>query len=117
MMRPCSSTTMQSALRTVDRPVGDDEAGAAVHQAVHAALHQCLGTGVDGGSCLIEDQHRRVGHGGAGDGQQLALALRQVRTVAGQHGVVAIRQTLDEAIRVGQLAAAMHSSSLASRRP
>ena len=27
--------------------VGDDEAGAAVHQAVHAALHQSLGAGVD----------------------------------------------------------------------
>ena len=82
--------------------VGDDEAGAAVHQAVHAALHQSLGAGVDGGSSLIEDEHRRVGDGCAGDGQQLTLALRQVRAVAGQHGVVALGQALDEAVGVGQ---------------
>ena len=55
--------------------MGDDEAGAAVHQAVHAALHQSLGAGVDGGSSLIEDEHRRVGDGCTGDGQQLTLAL------------------------------------------
>ena len=41
--------------------VRDDKAGAAIHQAVHAALHQSLGAGVDGGSSLIEDEHRRVG--------------------------------------------------------
>ena len=33
--------------------VGDDEAGAATHQAVHAALHQRLGAGVDGGSLSL----------------------------------------------------------------
>ena len=82
--------------------VGDDEAGAAIHQAVHTALHQSLGTGVDGGGGLVEDEHRRVSNGCAGDGQQLTLALRQVRTVAGQHGVVALGQALDEAVGVGQ---------------
>ena len=82
--------------------MGNDEAGAAVHQAVHAALHQSLGAGVDGGSSLIEDEHRRVGDGCAGDGQQLTLALREVRAVAGQHGVVALGQALDEAVGVGQ---------------
>ncbi len=33
--------------------VGDDKAGAAVHQAVHAALHQCLGAGINGGGRLV----------------------------------------------------------------
>ena len=55
-------------------------------------LDQRLGAGIDGGGGLVQDQHRRVGDRRTGDGQQLALALGQVGTVAGQHGVVAIRQ-------------------------
>lgn len=31
------------------QPVGDDEGGPAVHEAVHALLHQHLGAGVNGG--------------------------------------------------------------------
>ena len=52
-----------------------------------------------------------------GDGQQLALALGQVGAVAGQHGVVALGQAADEVVGAGSLAAAMHSSSWASRLP
>ena len=82
--------------------VRNDKAGAAVHQAVHAALHQRFGAGIDGGGGLVQDQHRGICHGRTGDGQQLALALREVGTIAGEHGVVALRQTLDEAICVGK---------------
>src|SRR5699024_9951957 len=84
------------------QPVGDDEGGAAVHQAVHAGLDHRLGAGVDGAGGLVQDQHRRVGHRRPGNGQQLALALGQVGAVAGQHGVVAVGQPADEAVRVGQ---------------
>ena len=83
--------------------VGNDKAGAAIHQAVHAPLDQRLGAGINGGGRLVQDQHRGIGNRGAGNGQQLALPLRQVCTVVGQHGVVAIGQTLDKAIGIGQL--------------
>ncbi len=73
------------------------------HQGVHAVLDQLLGAGVDGGGGLVQDQHRRVGHGRPGDGQQLPLALGQVGAVAGEHGVVPIGQAADEAVGVGQL--------------
>src|SRR5699024_12396115 len=43
------------------------------------------------------------GAGGAGVGQRLALALRQARAVARHHGVVAVRQPADEAVRVRAL--------------
>ena len=43
-----------------------------------------------------------VGHGGAGNGQQLPLALAEVGAVAGQHGVVAVGQAADEIIGAGQ---------------
>ena len=62
--------------------VRNDKAGAAVHQAVHAALHQRFGAGIDGGGGLVQDQHRGIGHGGAGDGQQLALPLREVADIS-----------------------------------
>ena len=94
-----------NAVRVAHRgqAVGNHEGGAAVHQAVHAVLHQLLGAGINGGSCLIQNQHRRVSNGSAGNGQQLALALTQVGAVAGQHRVVAVGQMLDEGIGVCQL--------------
>ncbi len=55
--------------------VGDDEAGALLHEAVHGALDVGFGVGVDGGGSFIENQNRRLGHKGAGDAEELALAL------------------------------------------
>ena len=83
--------------------VGDDEHGAALHQGVHAALHDGLGARVDGRSGLVEDHHRRVGHGRAGDGQQLPLALAEVGAVALQLRIVALGQAADEVVCAGQL--------------
>ena len=51
---------------------------------------------------FIQNQHRGIGHGSAGNGQQLTLALAQVGAVAGEHRVVAVRQMLDKAVGVGQ---------------
>ena len=39
-------------------------------------------------SRFVKNQHRRVGHCGAGNGQQLALALAEVGTIAGQHCLI-----------------------------
>ena len=55
--------------------VGDDESGPSFHEGIHAVLYQFFGTGVDGGSSLIENQRRRVGHGRPCDGEKLALSL------------------------------------------
>ena len=85
------------------QPVGDDENRAALHQRVHALLHDALGAGVDGGGGLVQDHHGRVLHSGPGNGDQLPLALRKAAAVAGQHRVVALRQHPDEAIRIDQL--------------
>src|SRR5699024_1146377 len=47
--------------------------------------------------------HRRIGHGRPGDGNQLPLALAQIGPVSGKHGLVAVRQTPNETVGVGQL--------------
>ena len=85
------------------QPVGDDEAGAPLHQGVHAALDEHLGAGVNGARGFVENQHRGIGDRRAGDGQQLPLALREVAAVAGEHGVVAILEAADEAVGIGEL--------------
>ena len=59
------------------KPVGDDEAGAALQQGVEALLDQALGFGVDGGGRLVQHQDFRVGEQSAGKGHQLPLALGQ----------------------------------------
>ncbi len=64
-------------------------------------LDQRLGAGVDGRRGLVQNHRRRIGDGGARDGQQLALSLAQVCAVARHHRVVALRQAADEGVRVG----------------
>ena len=83
--------------------VGDHEGGAALHQGVHAVLHQLFRAGVDGGSCLVQNHDGRIGHGRTGNGDQLPLTLGQTGAVAREHGVVAIGQAGDEVVGVCQL--------------
>ena len=66
-------------------------------------LDQTLGAGVDRAGSLVQDHHRRVGDRRPGDGQQLALALRQVGAVGGDLGLVALRQAFDERMRIDLL--------------
>ena len=46
---------------------------------------------------------RGIGHGGAGNGNELPLALGEVRAVVGEHGVVALGQAHDEVVRARKL--------------
>ena len=81
----------------------DDEHRAALHELIHAALHERLRAGIDGAGRLVEDHDRRVGYGRARNAQQLALALAQAAAVALEYSVVAVRQHADEVIGVGEL--------------
>ena len=83
--------------------VGDDKRRAALHQRVHASLHEGLSAGVDAAGCLVKDQDWRVGNRGTGDGQQLAFTLAEVAAVGIEYGVVAIAQTAYEAVGIDQL--------------
>ena len=42
------------------KPVGNDKAGALLHQALESLLDLAFGLGVNAGGCLVEDEHRRV---------------------------------------------------------
>ena len=84
-------------------PVGDDEDRPVVHEAVHALLDKGFGPGVDAAGRLVQYHDRRIGHRAPGDGDQLALALGELAAGPGDHGIVALRQLLDEAVGIGQL--------------
>ena len=81
----------------------DHERGTSVHEGVHALLDDLLGAGVDGGGRLVQDHGRGVGDGRARNGEQLALALRELGGVVGEHGLVAVGKATDEAVRTGEL--------------
>ena len=83
--------------------MGDDKAGAALHQAVHGGLDALLGAGVHTAGGLIQNQDAVVGQDGAGDGQQLLLALAHVGGVLVQLHLVAAGQGADEVVGVGSL--------------
>ena len=59
--------------------VGNDKCGPPLHQCVHTCLHQFLGTGINGGCGLVQDQRRRVCHSRAGNGKKLSLPLAQMK--------------------------------------
>ena len=83
--------------------VGDDKDGASVHELVHPILHDGFGAGVDGGGGFVEDHHRWVANRRTGNGEELALALREACAVATENGVVAVRQHFDKAVGIGEL--------------
>ena len=82
--------------------VGDDDAGPAFHELVHAGLNVFFGAAVDGTGGFVEDEDGWVSDGGPGDVQELTLALAQVVAVAFQDGLVALGQSLDKGIGADQ---------------
>ena len=63
------------------KSVGNDEGGSAVHELIHTVLNHLLGTGIDGGDCLIENEHWRVCNCRPCNGKKLSLTLTQIRAV------------------------------------
>ena len=84
------------------KPVGDDKHRPARREAVHALFNQFFRPGVDGAGGLVQNQHRRVRHGGPGDCQQLPLPLAETAAVVGDPGVVAVGQVADKGVRICQ---------------
>ena len=83
--------------------VGYDKAGAAFHHRGKCILDLDLGTGIDGGGCLIEDQHGRQAQHYSGNASELFLSLGQAASVLGDHGVIPLGQAFNEAVGMGSL--------------
>ena len=100
----------QNEIRVLNggQAVGDDEAGAALHQPVHGLLDLDLRAGVHVGGGLVQNEHGGVAEHGAGDGDKLPLALGDVHAVVGQHGVIPVGQMLDVGVDAGGLGGSHH---------
>ena len=81
------------------KAVRDDKGRAVLHQAIHAVLDVALGAGIDRACRLIQNEDGRLGDRGTRNVEELALSLREVCAVARDHGVVAVFQAHDEAVR------------------
>ena len=70
--------------------MGNDEGGTSFHDVVHSFLHQSLRARVDARGGFVEDERRRIGNGGTGNGKQLTLTLTEVASICSEHGVVTL---------------------------
>ena len=84
------------------KAVRNNKRGSAFHQRIHAFLHQFFRSGINGGGGLIQNQHGRIRNCRPCNGKQLALTLRKVAAVAVDHGVIAVRQSGNKAVRIGK---------------
>ncbi len=79
-----------------------------VHRLAQAEPDPRLGGRVDGGGCVVEDEHARVDRERTRDRDPLALAARERDAALADDGVVALRQPLDELVRLGEPCDARH---------
>jgi hypothetical protein len=97
--------------------VGDRDRSPALQKRLDRLLDGRFGFGVDGGSGLIEDEDRGVPDDGAGEGNQLFLALGERAAAIFEDGVVAFWLAMMNSSMPTSLAAATISSSVAFNLP
>ena len=69
--------------------VGDDEGGATLHEALEGFVDEALGLAVEGGGGFVEEEDFRICEDGAGNGDALALAARELGAARTYEGGVA----------------------------
>ncbi len=80
--------------------VRDDESGSALHELYHCFLDTHFRTGVDAGGRLVENEDLGIGKNGSRDGEELTLTVTDIAARFGQHGLIALGHTIDEAVCV-----------------
>ena len=84
-------------------PVGYHETRPPLHQFVQPALNEHFAPGINVAGRLVEQQYGGIRNRGTGNVEQLPLSLAQVLAVVLQHGIVPVRQPLNEGVGRGQL--------------
>lgn len=97
----------------------DNKGCSSAHQLIHTILNNALGTGIDElVASSRESSVPAVCNGCTRDRKKLPLTLGQIRTVSGQHCVIALRQTHNESVRIRQFCCCYNLvSSVASSFP
>ena len=92
--------------------VRDDEGGPPGHHAAQRGFDLALRLRIDGGGGVIQDQDDGLGQERARQGRALALATGEARAAVADTAVVAVRQRIDEAMRLGVLGRLAHDLHL-----
>ncbi len=103
-IRPSSRTTISSASAIVESAVRDDQRRPAAHRLAQADADPRLRRRVDGRGRVVEDEDPRIDGERARDRDALALAARERDAALADHRVVALRQPLDELVRLRERA-------------
>lgn len=88
--------------------VGDDEGGAARHEAVERLLHKVFALGVERRGGFVEDEDVGIGEDGTSYGETLPLSAAEEGSAIADVGVVALRCGKDELVRVGYAGGTFH---------
>ena len=83
--------------------MGDDQARSTAEERLERLLDRLLGEAVDVGRGFVEDQDLRIGDQGAGEGEQLALADRDIASPLAKLGLVALGQANNEIVGAHRL--------------
>ena len=90
------------------KSMGDDEAGASLHQVVHGFLDQDFGVRIHRTCGFIQDEYFWICKESPGDRHQLHLTLRNICGLFIEHHVVAFRKGADKMVHTGSLGGANH---------
>ena len=83
--------------------VGDDEGGAARHEAVERLLHKVFALGVERRGGFVEDEDVGIGEDGTSYGETLPLSAAEERAPIADKGVVALGLLHDEVVGMSYL--------------
>ena len=85
-------------------PVGDDQAGAFLHNPLQGLLNEGLALAVEIAGGFVQYQDARIFENDPGNGNPLLFTPAQAVASLTHHRVVAIRQAGDEMVDIGRLA-------------
>ena len=80
--------------------MGNNDAGAILHQLVEGVLHEPFALGIEAARCFVEDENGRIGEDGPGDRDALALTARELGSTVADERLVAVGETGDELVGI-----------------
>src|SRR6185312_4834543 len=90
------------------QPVGDNERGAALGDALQSILDVLLGVAVERGGGLVQHQNRRRLEDRAGDGDALLFTAGELEAALADFGVVALGRLPDDAVDLRERSRLLH---------
>ena len=82
------------------KPMRDHEYRSALHQSVRSLLNDQFRSRIDGRGRLVHNHDGGVADRRSRNGEKLPLPLRKIGAVARQHGLISLRKSRDETVRV-----------------